>query len=168
LRSTPFFETGNVFLDMQDINHNIQELIRPICSAMGVDIWGVHTSFSGRRGLVRIYIDTPQGVTLEQCTQLSREAGNLLDVEDILHGSYTLEVSSPGLDRTFFTPEQMRDYLGREIRIMFSRPVEGRKKFTGILKSVSEEQIRIELEGSGEEFRFDFYTAKKIKLLFRG
>jgi len=153
---------------MQDINHNIQELIRPICSAMGVDIWGVHTSFSGRRGLVRIYIDTPQGVTLEQCTQLSREAGNLLDVEDILHGSYTLEVSSPGLDRTFFTPEQMRDYLGREIRIMFSRPVEGRKKFTGILKSVSEEQIRIELEGSGEEFRFDFYTAKKIKLLFRG
>jgi ribosome maturation factor RimP len=154
--------------DMQDIKDNIQELIRPICSAMGVNLWGVQTSFSGRRGLVRIYIDTPQGVTLEQCTQLSREAGNLLDVEDILHGSYTLEVSSPGLDRTFFAPEQMQDYLDREVRIMFSQPVEGRKKFTGILKSVSEERICIELEGSGEEFCFDFHTAKKIKLLFRG
>ncbi|MFP4168562.1 MAG: ribosome maturation factor RimP [Desulfonatronovibrionaceae bacterium] len=151
-----------------DRQKKIQELIQPLCTAMGVDLWGVETSFSGRRGLVRIYIDTPQGVTLEQCTELSREAGNLLDVEDLIHGSYNLEVSSPGLDRVFFTPKQLAQYLQREIRVILHEPVDGRKKFTGPLLSVSGDRVCMRIEESGEEFCFDFSQAGKIKLLFRG
>ncbi|MFO7816654.1 MAG: ribosome maturation factor RimP [Thermodesulfobacteriota bacterium] len=152
---------------MQDPAKQIQELIQPICSSMGVDIWGIETSFSGRRGIVRIYIDSPEGVGIEQCSELSREAGTLLDVEDIIHGSYNLEVSTPGLDRTFFNPEQLKDFIGREIRITLKEPLEKRKKFTGKLVSVAGEEICILMEDN-EQFSFDFQETKKVKLLFRG
>ncbi len=161
-----FFLQPSVMQD-KELKEKIQEIVAPVCTAMGVELWGIETSFSGRKGIIRIYIDSPQGVGIEDCTSLSREAGTLLEVEDLIHGSYRLEVSSPGLDRVFFSPQQLADYTGREVRVIMNEPIENRSKFTAKLASVSGSRVCIAPEGE-EELCFDFYEAKKIKLLFKG
>lgn len=116
------------------------------------------------RPIARIYVDTlpgteevpsssedemlPQGVTIDQCAELSRLAGLALDVEDPFSTNWTLEISSPGLQRPFFKIDQLRDYVGREVDVVLSAPLDawpGRKKFSGVLKAVADEEFTLAL-----------------------
>ena len=107
----------------------IRELLEPAVEALGFVVWGLEYLSQGRHTLLRLYIDDENGVGVDDCAAVSRQVSSILDVEDPISGDYTLEVSSPGLDRLLFQLEQYPDYAGEWIEIRLRVPFEGRRKF---------------------------------------
>lgn len=148
-----------------EVKASIAELARTNCRIMGLELWGVDyfPGPGGKKSIVRIFIDSDQGVSIDQCAELSRHLGVVLDVEDIIPGSYTLEVSSPGLDRKFFSPSQMNQYTGHKIKISLREALQGRKNFSGTLEKVEQNTIIVSSD-SGNEWSFDWDTIEKANL----
>lgn len=109
-------------------------------------MWGVEYFPAGRQAMLRIYIDAPDGVTVEDCERVSHQLSGVLDVEEPIRNDYTLEVSSPGLDRVLFKPEQYLTYLGAEVDVRLKFPLEGLRKVVGRLVAASESEVVIEAE----------------------
>ncbi|MFO7727458.1 MAG: ribosome maturation factor RimP [Desulfonatronovibrio sp.] len=149
----------------QEARARIIELARTNCRIMGVELWGVEyfPGPGGKKGIVRIYIDADQGVSIDQCAELSRNISVVLDVEDIVPGAYALEVSSPGLDRIFFSPSQMKNFISQKIKLSLNQPRGKRKNFSGILQSVDGQKIHVESD-SHEKWEFDWEEIEKAKL----
>lgn len=126
----------------------IEALLGPAVDSLGLEIWGLELALSRGGGLLRVYIDHPgRAVTLDDCEAVSREVSALLDVHDPIAGNYTLEVSSPGIDRPLFRIEQYQRYIGEDLRVQTSAPIAGRRKFSGTLTEVSDTQITLAMEG---------------------
>jgi len=96
--------------------------------------------------LLRVYIDHEDGIKLDDCASVSRRVSALLDVEDVIAGHYELEVSSPGLDRPLFIEAHYERYLSHRVKIVMAIPQMGRKRFTGILKNISDGMVGIEVD----------------------
>jgi ribosome maturation factor RimP len=124
----------------------IQVILEPTVEAMGFELWGLEYLSQGRHSLLRVYIDGENGITVDDCAAVSEQVGSVLDVEDPITGDYTLEVSSPGMDRLLFKLEQYTDYLGETLDLRLRTPFEGRRKFKGILKGIEGEDVVIQLE----------------------
>jgi ribosome maturation factor RimP len=118
--------------------------IAPLVAGLGCELLGVETRSGGEHGLVRIYIDAPDGITVEDCERVSRQVSALLDVEEPMRGPYTLEVSSPGLDRPLFTPEHYRRFLGQRVKVSLVRLHEGRRHVTGLLAAADDAAVTVE------------------------
>jgi len=121
----------------------IKKLIEPVINATGCHLWGIEFLGQGRHTLLRIYLDKPDGVDIEDCAEASRQISGILDVEDPISSEYTLEVSSPGLDRMLFTPDQFRGFTGSTVKIRLSENFEGRRNFQGRLDEVLEDEIAV-------------------------
>jgi ribosome maturation factor RimP len=121
-------------------------LLEPAVAAMGFELADVDVHL-GRRGVLRLYIDRAGGVTVDDCQRVSEQVGALLDVEDPLPGSYTLEVSSPGFDRRLRTPAHFERFVGARVRIELRDALEGRRNFTGTLTGVEGGNVLLELDG---------------------
>ncbi|EHJ46192.1 protein of unknown function DUF150 [Solidesulfovibrio carbinoliphilus subsp. oakridgensis] len=154
----------------------IRELISPFLASMGLVVWGVELAASGHRQLVRLYLDlaadtprTPErrGVTIDECARASRHLATLLEMEDLFHDPYVLEVSSPGLGRRFFEPAQLPAYVGQVIEAKLTVPRDGRKRFKGVLTAVEGERVTILVDAAPEAFplSFDFEEAEKVRLI---
>jgi ribosome maturation factor RimP len=141
----------------------LEELTIPVVHGLGLLLWGLEYIPLGRKALVRIYIDSADGVTVDQCALVSRQLGPALEVEEVLSGSFTLEVSSPGLERQFFHPKQLQAYLGRLVHARLKEPLKGRKSFQGILKRAEGECLV--LADAGQEIPLDWDQIKKIHLV---
>jgi ribosome maturation factor RimP len=128
----------------------IQELLNATVEALGFSIWGLEYLSQGRHSVLRLYIDGEHGVNVDDCAQISRQVSSILDVEDPISGEYTLEVSSPGLDRILFQLEQFPAYVGEWIDIRLRVPFEGRRTFKGTLKDIEGEDLVVQVEE--EEF----------------
>ena len=103
------------------------------------EIWGVEYMSQGRHSRLRVFIDRADGeVSIDDCERVSRRASDLLDVEDTIHGSYTLEVSSPGMDRTLFKPEQFETCVGERIDVRLNYPCDGRRHIVGVLAGLED------------------------------
>lgn len=132
---------------MQYRDVRLTELIKPAVEALGYELVGVEYRRGRKRALLRVYIDQPDGVTLEDCARVSHQVSGVLDVEDPIVEGYDLEVSSPGLDRPLFEPEHFERFAGNRVRVRMSVPVEGRRQFTGVLLGIENGQVRVEEEG---------------------
>jgi ribosome maturation factor RimP len=156
--------------DKTDLNRAVAEIVAPLLPPLGAGLWGVEVSSSSRAQVVRVYIEalsppdggprdpddaggveagdlSDQGVTIEKCAEVSRNLGVVLDVENIFPGAYTLEVSSPGLDRKFFSLEQLTGYTGRVLQVRLKEPQDGRRRFRGELSWVGEDSLGLEADG---------------------
>lgn len=91
--------------------------------------------------MLRVYIDRPEGILIDDCEAVSRQVSGILDVEDPISGEYTLEVSSPGMDRPLFTLEQFAKHAGEQVKIRLRSPHEGRRNYQGILRGVEEQDV---------------------------
>ncbi len=128
-----------------DIKHSIEAIAAPLACSLGLEIWGVEITGAGRP-VVRIYVEGENGCNIDDCAELSRLLGLSLDVEDIMPGAYSLEVSSPGLERTFFSPRQMEKYIGETVSLILFSPQPAwpdRKKFQGELLGVEGDNITL-------------------------
>ncbi|MGZ3579785.1 MAG: ribosome maturation factor RimP [Syntrophales bacterium] len=132
----------------------IRQLIEPVIESEGMEIVDVECLKMKFRWLVRIYIDKEGGVTIDDCSEISKQVGDILDIYDVLPGSYTLEVSSPGLDRPLTRDKDFIKYRGSAVRIKTREKLDGTKNFHGILIDYLEEDGRKTLivDVSGKNF----------------
>ncbi len=119
-------------------------ILEPAIEGLGYEV--VELEFHS--GIVRVFIDRPEGVTLDDCERVSRQVSGLLDVEDPIPGAYTLEVSSPGLDRPLRKTADFGRFAGQRARIELSLPLNGRRRFSGTLRGVERDEVLIELDGT--------------------
>jgi ribosome maturation factor RimP len=133
------------------LRDQLSELLEPVVSGLGYELWELEYSPRAGGGLLRVYIDTlvdsPQGISLDDCEKVSRKVSETLDVADPIPGQYTLEVSSPGLDRVLRTRAHFQRFAGERVRLEMMQPIAGRKRFSGRLLDVGESEITLELEG---------------------
>ena len=116
-------------------------MFSPAVSGLGFELWGVEYIGQGKHSVLRLYIDSENGVTLDDCTEVSHQVSGILEVEDPIKGQYSLEVSSPGLDRPLFTTEQFARYVGSKVKVRLRQAVLGRRKFTAVIDAVEGDEI---------------------------
>ncbi len=125
----------------------IEKLLGPTVQALGLELWGSELALSRAGGLLRLYIDhLERPVTLDDCEQVSREVSALLDVHDPITGNYTLEVSSPGLDRPMYRADQYARFVGSDVRATTALPIDGRRRFQGRIASVDGDRVILEMD----------------------
>ena len=124
----------------------IEALIAPLVTALDCALWGVELNMQARHSVLRIYIDREEGVSVEDCEAVSRRVSAVLDVEEPLPGNYTLEVSSPGMDRILFRLEQYAESIGETVDVRLTRPFEGRRRLTGQLAGVEDDEIVLRVD----------------------
>lgn len=131
----------------------LQAMLEPGAAAIGFELVAVELAGSGRNTTVRAYIDSPDGVSVEDCARVSRQLSAILDVEDPIGDSYTLEVSSPGFDRPLRKPEHFQKVVGERVKITLHR-VGGRRRYTGVLQAVHGDRVELEVDGDIHELAF--------------
>ncbi|MFT6679995.1 MAG: ribosome maturation factor RimP [Haliea salexigens] len=124
----------------------LQALLEPTVVALGFDLWGIEYAAQGKHSVLRIFIDAQSGVTVDDCAAVSAQVSAVLDVEDPITGEYTLEVSSPGVDRLLFRLEQFPPFFGEWIEVRLRRPFEGRRNFKGILQSIEGDEVVVRVD----------------------
>jgi ribosome maturation factor RimP len=134
----------------------IWEVATQIADGEGMEVIDVELRPEGsRRGRVlRLYLDKHGGPNIDELGRVSRQLSELLDTQDIVEGSYTLEVSSPGINRPLKKPEHFQRFIGKRVRVRTGDMIDGRRSFLGILKAVTGEKIKIEVEGKQYEIPF--------------
>ena len=128
---------------MKKVTAVAAELALPFVQAAGCTLWDVEYVREAGTWFLRIYIDCPGGVSVDQCEAVSRPLSDALDVADPIEGSYVLEVSSAGADRPLKKPEHFAAFLGHEVEVRLYRPVEGRKEFHGVLKGYDQGDVSL-------------------------
>ena len=141
----------------------LNELLQPLVEDLGYEFVGLEYNSNPKHAVLRIYIDHENGVGIDDCETVSRETAALLDVKDPIRSHYNLEVSSPGLDRPLFTPEQYRKFTGCVAQVNLFAPQDGRRKFSGPILGADESSIRIEQDGS--EVVLELSNIVKAKLV---
>lgn len=119
----------------------LQAMLAPVVESLGYQCWGIEFISQGRHSLLRVYIDHANGILIDDCEAVSRQVSAVLDVEDPISSEYTLEVSSPGMDRPLFTLEQFAGHVGEQVKIKLRSPFEGRRNFQGLLRGVEEQDV---------------------------
>ena len=143
----------------------VSDLIRPTVAALGLDLWGVEHVVQGRFSVLRVYIDKDgDGVTIEDCEKVSRQISGIFDVEDPIAGEYTLEVSSPGMDRPLFELGQFARYVGSVATVRLRSPLEGRRKYKGVIQKVEMDAVHLLVDD--KEFVLPVSAVDKANLVF--
>lgn len=124
----------------------ITAAIAPAVAALGYECWGCEYIPQGRYSILRVFIDSPQGVNLEDCEKVSKQVSAVLDVEDVIAGHFNLEVSSPGIDRPLFSLQQYQRFIGKEVQLRLTEKIAGHRKLKGQLQSVTDVAVVIEVD----------------------
>ncbi|MGH9442721.1 MAG: ribosome maturation factor RimP, partial [Thermoanaerobaculia bacterium] len=147
------------------LSEKIREEIRKIAVENGCELVAIESTGTGRFRSLRLVLDKPAGVTLEDCEKVSRDVSPLLDAEAKIPNAYTLEVSSPGLDRKLYSIEDARKFIGRRVRVRTSAPVGGSRNFRGKLAAADDgDGLRIVDEESGRIYNFSFREVQVARL----
>jgi ribosome maturation factor RimP len=142
----------------------LEALFAPIVQGLGFDLWGVQLRSSENHAHVKIFIDHDDGITVENCSDVSHQISGIMDVEDPISVAYTLEVSSPGLDRLLMKREHFEKYVGMEIKVRLGWAVQERRNFLGILTKLDEENIIMTVDGELVEFPLN--AVKRANLIY--
>ncbi len=144
-------------------NQTLVRLLQPVIEAMGYELLGIEQGNKGKSDLVRIYIDHEAGIRVEDCEQVSGQVSGVLDVEDPLKAAYTLEVSSPGLDRPLFTLAQFARHTGAEANVKLRQPLAERRRLRGIIEAVTDDNIVMQVDG--ERYEIDADRVEHARLI---
>lgn len=131
---------------MASKQEQLQALIAPIVASLDCELWGLEYLTQGRYTTLRLYIDAENGVSLEDCEKVSRQVSSVMDVEDPIDGEYTLEVSSPGMDRPLYTAAHYARYIGEQVALRLRIARDGRRKFKGTIVAVEGADVRVAVD----------------------
>ena len=126
----------------------LDQIIEPVVEAMGYQLWGYDFNSGRHTAHLRVYIDSREGVSVDDCARVSHQLSGVLDVEDPIRGPYTLEISSPGLDRPLFKPSHFRRFTGKRVKVRLRWQIEGRRNIAGELQSIDDGKIIVTQEAS--------------------
>ena len=124
----------------------LTEMLEPAVQALGFELLGLEFVRAGRHSTLRVYIDHDQGITVDNCADVSRQISAILDVEDPITNEYDLEVSSPGVDRPLFKPAHYQQAIGEEVRLRTKLPQDGRRNFKGNLQAIDGDMIKVQID----------------------
>ena len=131
---------------MAKIVDELTAMFDPAITAMGLELWGVEYHANSKNAIVRVTIDHAEGITVEHCAAVSHQITGLLDVNDPIPTRYTLEVSSPGLDRALFKPEHFQRYIGQIAKMQLSPPINGRRRLLGRIDAVTDDVVNMTVD----------------------
>ena len=139
----------------------IWEFATPIAEGEGMEVVDVELRREGSRGgrVLRLYLDKDGGPNVDDLGRVSRQLSEFLDLHDIVEGAYTLEVSSPGINRPLKKLEHFQRFIGKRVRVRTGDMIDGRRSFLGILAEVSSDRIKVEAEG--KEYQIPFSMIEK-------
>ena len=138
-------------MGLSTLEQKLTELVSAPVEALGYELVGIEFVRS-RTSILRIYIDSEDGINVDDCADVSHQVSAVMDVEDPITVPYNLEVSSPGLDRPLFTAEHYTRFMGEEVTLVLRMAVQNRRKWQGIIKSVDGEMITVHVEGNDVVF----------------
>ena len=154
---------------MHGVDPALRALVESGVNALGFDLVDVELAGGRNHQTLRVYIDCHGGITVDDCADVSRHLSALFDVEDPIPGSYTLEVSSPGLDRPLVSPADFRKFRGEDVKIRMRDAIAGRRNFTGRLLDVTDDHIVVEVGpapgGAMERFDLAFSNMERARLV---
>ncbi len=150
---------------MASKHEQLSALAGPVVESLGCELWGLEYFSQGHHSTLRLYIDKEGGVSLDDCEAVSRQVSAVMDVEDPIAGEYSLEVSSPGMDRPLYTLEQFARYVGEQVSIRLRVPFDGRRKFTGQLRAVEAGDVVVAIDS--EEYLLPIETIEKANVVPR-
>ncbi len=148
---------------MTRLEKTLFSLLKPAVEGCGFVLWGIEYLPQGKHALLRVYIDHENGITVDDCGEVSLQASALLDVEDPVNGAYNLEISSPGLERYFFMPEHYRAYCGSRIKVSLLTPVQTKRRYMGEIVSADNETVILDVESV--EVAIPLHNVQKAKVL---
>ena len=144
----------------------LNDLIKPAIEKMGYELTDIEIKTQGREQLISIFIDNLTGINIKDCEIVSRQISLLLDVENPISGKYTLEVSSPGLDRKLTKLNHFKRFIGNELRIKLLRSMDGRRNFRGKLLAANKESIKVQVDDQLYKLPIDMIeTARLVPLI---
>lgn len=149
---------------MRQNAHKVTQVLGPVVQAMGYELLGVEFFPAKSSALLRIYIDREAGISVADCERVSHQISGVLDVEDLILGHYTLEVSSPGLDRPLFELEHFMRFSGHRVRVRLTAPMDGRRNITGRLRGV-EDNAKVVIDSEGETVSVPLENIQKARLI---
>lgn len=131
---------------MASLQERLEQMLEPVIVSLGCELLLLEYSPSPKNAMLRLYIDAPAGITLEDCERVSKEVAGVMDVEDPIRSAYRLEVSSPGLDRPLVKPAHFQRFVGQQAKVQLMAPINGRRRFIGAIVSADADIVRIETE----------------------
>ncbi len=137
---------------MTGLERQLTEMLESPVEAAGYELVGLEFIRAGEHSTLRIYIDSENGINVDDCAEVSHQVGAVLDVEDPISVIYNLEVSSPGLERPLFKTEHYQQFIGHEVNVVLKMAMGNRRKWKGVIHSVDGDTILITVEGQNEEF----------------
>lgn len=150
------------------LRERLTELLEPVIEALGYELVLLEYSPSRGASMLRIYIDSPGGINVDDCARVSREVSGVMDVEDPIQGAYQLEVSSPGLDRPLVKVEHYERFIGQQARVQLLAPREsgkaGRRRYVGAIASVTAHSVTLHTPEEGP-VEFEFSEIERARLV---
>ncbi|CAH0532711.1 Ribosome maturation factor RimP [Vibrio stylophorae] len=137
---------------MTGLEKQLMELLEAPVQALGYELIGLEFVRAGEHSTLRLFIDHENGITVEDCAEVSRQVSAVMDVEDPITVAYNLEVSSPGVDRPLFTAAHYERFIGEEVKFVLNMAMNNRRKWKGIISAVDGEMITVTVEGNQETF----------------
>jgi ribosome maturation factor RimP len=153
-------------MSREEVTAKVQEIAERVAASEGLEVVEVQLLGGGGARVLRIFIDKPEGVTHRDCEAISQNVGTILDVEDVIPGAhYTLEVSSPGVERKLTKPRDFERFVGQKVKVALRQPIENQRHYMGTLKSFAEGILTLE-PSPGKSVQFPLDQVEKANLKF--
>ena len=143
----------------------LTQLLKPAVEGLGYELVGIEHLPMGKHTVLRIYIDSSDGITVTDCSSVSHQVSGVLEVEEPIKGAFTLEVSSPGIDRPLFSFEQFKQFVGSKVKLKLYHAVEGKRKIIGVIESVDGDDINISDTESGSVYQLQIDDVDKANVI---
>jgi ribosome maturation factor RimP len=137
---------------LASLEERITAMLAPSVEDLGYELVGIEYIRAGKHSTLRVYIDQDKGILVEDCAAVSRQVSAIMDVEDPITNEYTLEVSSPGLDRPLFKAAHYQTFAGEEVKIQLRMPIQNRRRWKGVIVSAEDEIVCLNVDGREERF----------------
>ena len=147
-----------------EVREEVRQLAEPLAEEHGYELVDIEQASLGHHRVIRVFLDKPGGVTVDDCARFSRRLADAMDMNQIVPGRYHLEVSSPGLERPIRTLEAATRFVGQRVSLTTHEPRDGRRKFDGVLLAPEDGRVGVRLD-EGDEHRFEWTAVKSARLV---